>query len=75
MIPLAFVELGKTIKVVRIGGGKNFTSRIMSMGLKEGNVLKVISNSERPVLASFGNSKIALGKGISENNVEYMEEK
>jgi len=76
MMPLSMVEEKKLVRIVRIIGGKGFVSRLMNMGIKEGEVVKVLNNTRGPVLISVGNSRIALGRGASfKIFVEYVKEK
>lgn len=75
MMLLSMVEEKRLVKIVKIMGGKNFVSKIMNMGIKEGEVIKVLNNARGPVLISMGNTRIGLGRGASfKNFVEYIEE-
>ena len=75
MMLLSMVEEKRLVKIVKIMGGKNFVSKIMNMGIKEGEVIKVLNNAQGPVLISMGNTRIGLGRGASfKIFVEYIEE-
>ena len=75
MMPLAMAEGNKLVKIVRIAGGRGFVSRLMNMGINEGEIVKVLNNTRGPVLISLGNSRIALGRGASFRIfVEYVKE-
>ena len=75
MMLLSMVEEKRLVKIVKIMGGKNFVSKIMNMGIKEGEVIKVLNNARGPVLISVGNTRIGLGRGASfKIFVEYIEE-
>jgi len=65
MMSLSMVEEGRLARIVKIVGGRGFVSRLMNMGIKEGEVIKVLNNTSGPVLVSLGNSRIALGRGAS----------
>ncbi len=65
MIPLAMVEEGKTVRVSRIIGGRGLLLRLSSMGIREGEIIKVISNNKGPVLVSIRDSRFALGLGMT----------
>lgn len=65
MIPLAMVEEGKLVRVAKIIGGRGLISRLSSMGIREGEVIKVISNNRGPVLISIKEMRFVLGLGIS----------
>ena len=73
MISLAMVEENKLVKIVRIAGGRGLVSKLMNMGIQEGEIIKVLNNTRGPVLISLGNSRIALGRGASfKIFVEYV---
>jgi len=73
MISLAMVEENKLVKIVRIAGGRGLVSKLMNMGINEGEIIKVLNNTRGPVLISVGNSRIALGRGASfKIFVEYV---
>jgi len=73
MISLAMVEENKLVKIVRIAGGRGLVSKLMNMGIKEGEIIKVLNNTRGAVLISLGNSRIALGRGASfKIFVEYV---
>jgi len=65
MMPLSMAEEGRLARIVRIIGGRGFVSRLMNMGIKEGEVIKVLNNTRGPVLICLGNSRIVLGRGAS----------
>jgi len=67
------VEENKLVKIVRIAGGRGLVSKLMNMGINEGEIIKVLNNTRGPVLISVGNSRIALGRGASfKIFVEYV---
>jgi len=73
MIPLSMVEEERLVRIVKIAGGKGFASRLRNMGMKEGEVIKVLNNTSGPMVISLGNSRIALGRGASfKIFVEYV---
>ncbi|OQX87714.1 MAG: hypothetical protein B6D55_02540 [Candidatus Omnitrophica bacterium 4484_70.2] len=75
MMSLSMVEEKRLVRIVRIGGRKGFISRLMSIGIKEGKIVKVLNNIRGPVLISLGNLRIALGRGASfKIFVEYVKE-
>ncbi|RKY42126.1 MAG: hypothetical protein DRP80_07110 [Candidatus Omnitrophota bacterium] len=65
MMPLSMVEEKRLVRIVRIIGGRGFVSRVMNMGINEGEIIKVLNNTRGPLLISLGNSRIALGRGAS----------
>ncbi|HEC69764.1 MAG TPA: ferrous iron transport protein A [Candidatus Omnitrophica bacterium] len=75
MMPLSMAKEGRLARIVRIIGGRGFVSRLMNMGINEGEIIKVLNNTRGPVLISVGNSRIALGGGASFRIfVEYVKE-
>ena len=75
MMSLSMVEEGRLARIVKIVGGRGFVSRLMNMGINEGEIVKVLNNTRGPVLISLGNSRIALGRGASFRIfVEYVKE-
>ena len=73
MIPLSMVEENKLVRIVRIAGGRGFVSKLMNMGINEGEIIKVLNNTSGPMVISLGNSRIALGRGASfKIFVEYV---
>jgi len=73
VIPLSMVEENKLVRIVRIAGGRGFVSKLMNMGINEGEIIKVLNNTSGPMVISLGNSRIALGRGASfKIFVEYV---
>ena len=67
------VEENKLVRIVRIAGGRGFVSKLMNMGINEGEIIKVLNNTSGPMVISLGNSRIALGRGASfKIFVEYV---
>ena len=51
---------------VSIEGGRSITKRLMGLGLTPGIRFKVIQDSGGPLIINIRNSKIALGRGMSD---------
>ncbi|MCE7739595.1 MAG: FeoA domain-containing protein [Candidatus Heimdallarchaeota archaeon] len=64
-IPLGFVSEDKKVRIVSIKGGSHLRNRINEMGLREGVDITVIKNSIGPVIIAIGQTRFALGRGIS----------
>jgi len=62
MIPLPLIEKGKSVKIQKISGGRGFSLRLMDMGIKEGDVVKIINNSQGSLLISLENIRLVLGR-------------
>lgn len=65
MMPLAMVEEGKKVRIIKIVGGRGLVLRLLNMGIREGEIIEVISNNRGPVLISIGSSRFALGLGMA----------
>lgn len=67
MLPLILVSPGKDVILKAISGGRQIKSRLTDMGLVQGLQFRVVQNfGPGPCIISIGNSRIALGHGISE---------
>ncbi len=70
MIPLALVRPGSTVRVIEIRGGRGVYSKLRSLGIIEGKILKVISSiNGGPVIVEIADSigsspRIVLGFGM-----------
>jgi Fe2+ transport system protein FeoA len=64
--PLTAVNAGQKVSLVAVEAGRKLKSYLMSMGLIKGREIRVISNaSQGPLLISFGDSRITLGRGAA----------
>jgi len=73
-ITLDKVPEGKMVKIVRINAGHSLNMRIKSLGLLEGDEIKVLKNTRGPVIVGKGGLRLALGRGMSHKIVvEYLE--
>ena len=59
---------GKTIKIIKMEGGKEFQDKAESLGLRVGVKVKKLSTQvmSGPITLQIGNSKIALGRGMAQ---------
>ena len=67
--PLSKFQAGQKGIVVAFNGGRSFRNRIMSMGLKVGSELQVVSTSQilgGPVLVMVGETRLAIGWGMAQ---------
>lgn len=63
ILPLSSLPAGKTGILVEIKGGKEFMSRMISLGFSPGIEVSVLQNhAHGPVLASVRESRLALGR-------------
>ncbi|MGB9521221.1 MAG: FeoA family protein [Anaerolineales bacterium] len=65
MMSLIFAKEGEEVAVEAIMGGRAAAKRLQEMGIYPGTKLKVIANSNGPLIIGLGNTRIALGKGIA----------
>ena len=65
LVPLGFVSEGKKVRIVSIIGGSRIRNRIIEMGLRKGIDITIVKNSFGPVIIAIGQTRFALGRGIS----------
>ncbi|MCG6892584.1 MAG: FeoA domain-containing protein [Desulfobacteraceae bacterium] len=66
-IPLSMARQGESLTLSSFIGGTGSRIRLMSMGLRPGDVLEVISNlSQGQVVVAAGDKRYVLGKGLAE---------
>ncbi len=67
--PLSLMQDGQKGIVMSLGGGQEFQSRIISMGIFPGCEIEVLKNGNRakgPVLTAIGSSRIMVGHGMTQ---------
>ncbi len=65
MMPLLLTKSGEIVKIAGILGGRGIYLRLMNMGIKVGDVVEVVQNAGGPVIIKKGNTRLALGIGVS----------
>ncbi len=63
MKSLNLIPSGKEVVVKEVLGGFGFKSRLYGLGIFPGEKIKVIHNSQGPIIIRVGNTKLAIGKG------------
>lgn len=64
MIELTKLKKEENGTIVEITGGKEFLSRMASLGLTKGSAVKVLQNyGKGPIIVLVRNTRIALGRG------------
>ena len=63
--PLSHVNEGEKVIVREVNGGRGINLRLCELGIGIGSSMTVIQNSGGPVIVSYGDSRMALGKGVS----------
>jgi ferrous iron transport protein A len=56
---------GQRARILAIEGGKVLRQKLFLRGILEGSLVKVLSNSQGPVLLEVNRSTIALGAGMA----------
>ncbi|MFH1360611.1 MAG: FeoA family protein [Candidatus Omnitrophota bacterium] len=65
MEPLNLVKEGLRVKIAKIDAGQGLTRRLKNMGLIKGEVIKVMQNTQGPLIIAKENLRFALGRGMS----------
>jgi Fe2+ transport system protein FeoA len=67
-LPLSRLPAGAAATVVSLAGGRQFQSRLVSMGLTVGCGLTVLrsSGSGGPALIATGTTRLAIGRGMAD---------
>ncbi|MBN1522141.1 MAG: ferrous iron transport protein A [Candidatus Aureabacteria bacterium] len=60
------IREGMQAKIVRIDAGRGLNLRIKSLGILEGDTVKVIHNTSGPIIIAKGGLRLALGRGMSQ---------
>ena len=63
--PLSSVDEGEKVIVREVNGGRGINLRLSELGIGVGSSMMVVQNSGGPVIVSYGDSRMALGKGVS----------
>jgi ferrous iron transport protein A len=73
-IPLIQLPQKKKAKIVSIQGGHQFNRKMCVMGLREGQIVEIVSKQpfRGPLTISIGNCKMTMGRGMA--NKIYVEE-
>lgn len=66
-IPLAHLKKDKTGRIIQIHGGQGFRKRLNAMGIREGQLIKIVSKQPLmgPLTFSVGNSQMTMGRGMA----------
>jgi len=64
MMPILFAKVGD-YKIASIKGGRRFRERLLSMGIKEGDQIRVIKQSPGPIIIAKNNMRIGIGIGMA----------
>ena len=64
MIPLSFTQRGH-YKIIKVIGGRGISSRLENLGIREGDYIDVITNSNGPIFIKKEGTKIGIGFGMA----------
>jgi ferrous iron transport protein A len=64
--PLTDVPVGRHVRLVQIGGGRQLARRLLALGLSINEELEILQHRGRGVVVARGSNRIALGGGIAE---------
>ncbi len=66
VVPLVRAKQGEKVTIEEFSGGSNARMRLMSMGLRAGDVLDVItSDTTGQLVVATGNKRYAIGRGLA----------
>jgi len=67
IISLSEVEVGRTVRLIRVEAGHRLKHRLAAMGLLANTKIKVLRNEGRgQLIISVKGTKVVLGRGMSE---------
>ena len=66
LIALSMTSPGDKVIIDHIRGDKGVQFRLSAMGLQPGQAVQLISNNGGPVVVARGDSRLAVGRGLSE---------
>jgi ferrous iron transport protein A len=65
---------GTVVRVVSLNAGKGALSRLCSLGLVPGTVVRVLTNGSGPVRLAFRDTQVAIGRNFAEKIIARMVE-
>jgi len=60
------IEVGQVVRVLKIDAGKSLEGQLQHMGIREGEVFKVVQNTRGPIIVAKDTMRVALGRGMSQ---------
>ncbi|MEA3559456.1 MAG: FeoA family protein [Candidatus Thermoplasmatota archaeon] len=63
--PLSTVKDGERVVIRDIAGGRSVNLRLSELGLGVGSKVTVLQNAGGPVIVFYGDSRMALGRGVA----------
>ena len=62
---LSQIKPGIPARIIGIGGGHGVRQKLNLMGISEGSVVRVISNSSGPVTIEVDRNTVSIGRGMA----------
>ncbi len=77
VISIVDMNNSETGKIVRLDGGYGIMSKLENMGIKIGSEIKKVSQQfmNGPVVISYGNTRVAVGRGMAQRIMVEVEMK
>jgi ferrous iron transport protein A len=68
IISLTNLSSNKKARIAKLDGGQGFQKKLRSMGIREGQIIKIVSKQpfRGPFTVSVGNCNITLGRGMAD---------
>ncbi|HDM25382.1 MAG TPA: ferrous iron transport protein A [Thermoplasmatales archaeon] len=68
IIPLTALPYNKNAKIVSLHGGHGFQHKLRTIGIREGQRIKIISRQplRGPITVMVGNCQMTLGRGMAQ---------
>jgi ferrous iron transport protein A len=67
IIPLVYLNKSSSAKILEIQGGHGFHRRLNVLGIREGQIVRIISKQplRGPITVTIGNTQITIGRGMA----------
>jgi ferrous iron transport protein A len=65
---------GSTVRIIGLNAGKSALSRLCSLGLVQGTLVKVLTNGSGPVRLKFRDTEVVIGRNFAEKIIARMVE-
>ena len=63
---LSQIKPGIPARIMGIGGGHGISQKLNLMGISEGRIVRVISNSRGPVTIEVDRNTVSIGRGMAQ---------
>ena len=69
---LADMQQDSSARILSIGGGQGLRHKLLSRGIAEGCIIRVVSNSGGPLIVELNRTTMALGMGMARKILVHM---